>query len=301
LQVVPYNWFGGLYKDDKPENFFPQFATDPNEVFKVFKNFIMPREQMEAFQRDRAGCAVDKVLADKHGWKVGDRIILKGTIYPLNPELTVRAVFTTDEPFGGLLFNVEYIEQALPQQKGRTGFFYSLIDDPSHVASISQAIDDAFQNSPQRTKTESDKAFALSFVSMLGNVKLFILSISLAVVFTTLLVSANTLAMTIRERTREVAVLKTLGFTRGAILSLYIGEAVTISLLGGLLGTVAAFFLLRLAAHSPNGTFFTGFSVNAPTAAVSLGVAAMIGFLSALVPAYRASRRDIVDGLRHIG
>lgn len=254
-----------------------------------------------AFQVDRAGCAVAKSLADKHHWKLGDKIILQGTIYAVNPELTIRAIFETDDPFDSVFFNTEYVEQALPRVKGRTGTFYTLVDSPDHVTQASQAIDRMFENSTAPTKTESEKAFGLSFVASLGNVKLFILSICGAVVFAILLVSANTMAMTIRERTREVAVLKTLGFTKGAILSLYVSEAVTISLVGGLLGAFAAYLLLIAVAKMPNGTFFSGFKVTGPTFIASLAVAAFVGFISAIFPAYQASRRNIVDGLRHIG
>lgn len=301
VHVSPYNWFGGIYKDQKPENFFMQFAIDPNEIFDVVKDYKIPPDQLEAFKRDRAGCAISKTLAEKHGWKIGDRITIQGTIYSINPELTVRAIFDPGQPFDGMFFNSDYIEQAAPQWKGRVGTFYILADSPEHMAQISKTIDGMFQNTERPTKTETEKAFGLDFVNQLGNVKLFILSICGAVVFAILLVSGNTMAMTIRERTREVAVLKTLGFTRGTILSLYISEAVTISLVGGLLGTSAAYFLLMAMAKMPNGTFFQGFAVTGPTFLFSMTIAALMGFISAIFPAYQASRRNIVDGLRHIG
>ena len=301
VHVSPWNWFGGIYKDTKPENMFARFAVDPNEIFEVVKDFHVPPDQLEAFKHDRAGCAVSSRLAQKHGWKLGDRIHLQGTIYPINPELTVRALYETEDPFDSLFMNTEYIDEALPRVKGRTGTFYILVDSPEHVTQVSKAIDEMFANSPQPTKTESEKAFGLSFVAQLGNVKLFILSICGAVVFAILLVSANTMAMTIRERTREVAVLKTLGFTKSTILSLYVSEAVTISLIGGLMGASFATLLLIAIAKMPNGTFFGGFKVNGPTFFAALAVAALVGFISAIFPAYQASRRNIVDGLRHIG
>jgi putative ABC transport system permease protein len=299
--VSPWNWFGGIYKDTKPENTFAQFGVDPNEIFEVVKENHAPPDQIEAFKHDRAGAAVNRALADKHGWKLGDKIIIQGTIYPLNLELNVRAIYDTDNAFDSVLFSTEYIEQALPRVKGRTGTLYTLVDAPEHVTSVSKAIDEMFSNSPQPTKTETEKGFQLSFVAQLGNVKLFIMSICGAVVFAILLVSANTMAMTIRERTREVAVLKTLGFTKATILSLYITEAVTISLLGGFLGATGATLLMILASKMPNGTFFTGFKVNTPTYLVALAVAALVGLVSAVFPSYQASQRNIVDGLRHIG
>ncbi|MBV9436883.1 MAG: FtsX-like permease family protein [Acidobacteria bacterium] len=301
VHVSPWNWFGGIYKDEKPENQFAQFGVDPNEIFDILKEDHLPPDQLEAFKHDRAGAAVNRELAVKHGWKVGDKVIVKGTIYPLNLELTIRAIYDSDNPFDSMMFSTEYIEQALPRVKGRTGTFYTLVDSAEHVTTVSKAIDEMFSNSPQPTKTETEKGFTLSFVAQLGNVKLFILSICGAVVFAILLVSGNTMAMTIRERTREVAVLKTLGFTRGTILSLYVGEAVTISLLGGLLGATGATLLMILASNMPNGTFFKGFRVNMPTYVTALAVAALVGLVSAVFPSYNASRRNIVDGLRHIG
>lgn len=301
VHISPWNWFGGIYKDTKPENTFAQFGVDPAEIFDVMKEANVPPDQLEAFKRDRAGAAVNRTLAQKHGWNVGDKVIVQGTIYPMNLELNIRAIFDTDNAFDTMLFSTEYLEQALPRVKGQTGTFYILVDAPEHATTVAKAVDEMFANSPQPTKTETEKAFGLSFVAQLGNVKLFILSICGAVVFAILLVSANTMAMSIRERTREVAVLKTLGFTRGTILSLYVGEAVTISLFGGLLGATGATLLMIAASHAPNGTFFTGFKVNAPTYAMAICVAALVGFLSAIVPSYQASRRNIVDGLRHIG
>ena len=301
VHVSPWNWFGGIYKDQKPENQFAQFGVDPNEIFDIVKENRVAPDQLEAFKHDRAGAAVNRVLAEKHGWKIGDKVIVQGTIYPIPLELTIRAIYDTDNNFDTMLFSTEYIDQALPRVKGRTGTFYTLVDSANHVTTVSKAIDDMFANAPQPTKTETEKGFTLSFVAQLGNVKLFIMSICAAVVFAILLVSGNTMAMTIRERTREVAVLKTLGFTRGTILSLYIGEAVTISLLGGLLGATAATLLMIAASKMPNGTFFTGFKVNTPTYLVALMVAALVGFVSAVFPSYNASRRNIVDGLRHIG
>ncbi len=301
VRVSPWNWFGGIYKDQKPENFFAQFGVDPSEIFDVLKDDKIAPDELQAFQRDRAGAAVSRSLAERQHWKIGDHIIIKGSIYPVNLELTVRALYDPPTAFDAVFFNTEYVEQALPRAKGRTGTFFILADSPEHVVPVGKAVDEMFANSPQPTKTETEKAFGLSFVAQLGNVKLFILSICAAVVFAILLVSGNTMAMTIRERTREVAVLKTLGFSRGTILSLYIGEAVTISLIGGVLGAGAAALLLIVVSHAPNGTFFNGFKVTGPTFLFSLAVAALVGLVSAAFPAYQASRRNIVDGLRHIG
>ena len=300
--VVPMTWFGGRYKDDKPENFFAQFATDPGEYLKIYTDKAVPPEQMEAWQRDRAGAMVDVELAKKHGWKLGDRIVLKGTIFEVNPELTIRAMYTAPRPNNALYFHMTYLEEAVPWYKGQTGFFSTRVASPEAVAQVSREVDEMFRNSPQPTKTESEKAFQLGFVAMLGNVKAFILSICMAVVFAILLVSGNTMAMSIRERVREVALLETLGFTRGTILGLFVGEAVMLSLLGGLLGVLFASGVVQLLTRSPMGVGLTqGMHVTIPTQVVALMIAALVGFVSAFVPAYHASRVNIVEGLRHVG
>ena len=299
--VVPVSWFGGLYKDDKPENFFAQFGTDPEEFFKVYRDFQIPADQVTAWQRDRQGVIVDDTLAKKYGWKLGDRIVLKGTIYPVDLELYVRGIFHSTPDDQSVYFNAKYVEEAVSWFKGQAGTFGILADSPEDVSKVAAAVDEMFRNSPQPTKAESEKAFGLEFVAMLGNVKAFILSICSAVVFATLLVSANTMAMSIRERTREVAVLKTLGFTRQTVLSLFIGEAVTLSLVGGIVGCFAAYGLVYMFTHSPQAGGFFPIKITGGTMLVAMIVAGAVGLFSAAVPSYHASRVNIVDGLRHIG
>jgi len=300
--VVNQSWFGGQYKDDKPENFFAQFGTDPKEIFDVQRDFHIPPEQLEAWQRDRAGCVVDAQLAKKHGWKIGDRLNLKGTIYPLDLELTIRGIFTAPTPTETLYFDNTYLDEGYPKLKGLVGFFVVLADSPASVPQVASAIDALFRNSEGPTKSESDKAFKLDWIAMLGNVKGFILSICGAVVFATLLVSANTMAMSIRERTREVALLKTLGFTRTTVLALFIGEAVSLAALGGLLGSIAGSLLVYGMAGAPQmGMLLSAVSITPATMLVAVLVAATVGLVSSFVPAFNASRGNIVEGLRHIG
>jgi len=265
-------------------------------------DFKIPADQLVAWQRDQAGTVVDSELAKKYGWKIGDRIVLQGTIFPINLELTIRGMFTAPQPSITVYFNQKYVEEAVAFAKGNTGTFNILADSAEDVPKVASGVDGLFKNSPYPTKTESEKAFQLSFISSLGNVKAFILSICFAVVFATLLVSANTMAMSIRERTREVAVLKTIGFTRRKILSLYIGESVTVALIGGILGCLLAAGMVFGMAHAPGmGFFFLGMAVTWPTVLLAVAVAGTVGFLSAIFPAYHAAKVDIVDGLRHIG
>jgi putative ABC transport system permease protein len=302
VAVVPMTWFGGRYKDDRPENFFAQVATDPDEYLKVASDKIVPANQVADWQHDRAGALVDVTLANKYGWKIGDRIHLQGTIFPTNLDLTIRGIYHRDPAQNSLYFNAKYLEESLDWFKGRAGWYSTQVSAAGDVARVSSAIDDMFRNSPQRTKTESEKAFQLSFVATLGNVKAFILGICGAVVFAILLVSANTMAMSVRSRTREVALLKTLGFTRLRVLALFVFEGVALAVAGGVLGIVAATVLIRLLTQSSLALGIpTDMNVKLPTVALSLLVAATVGLISGYIPAYGASRKNIVEGLRHIG
>jgi putative ABC transport system permease protein len=301
VAVVPVSWFGGIYKDQKPENFFAQFGTDPEEFFKVFRDIQMPEEQRAAWLRDRQGVIVDDTLAKKYGWKVGDRIVLQGTIYPVDLELYVRGIFNSYPDNKSVYFNAKYVEEAVSWFKGQAGTFSILAASPGDVSRIASTVDDMFRNSPQPTKSESEKAFGLEFVAMLGNVKAFILMICSAVVFATLLVSANTMAMSIRERTREVAVLKTLGFTRQSVLGLFVSEAVALAMAGGVIGVGLAYVLIYAVTHSPQFFSFYNMKVTPGMWAVALFVSGLVGLVSSLIPSYHASQVNIVDGLRHIG
>jgi putative ABC transport system permease protein len=300
VHVVPMTWFGGKYKDDKPENYFAQFATDPDEYFDVAADKVMPADQLAAWKRDRAGCVVDVTLAEKHHWKIGDHIHLQGTIFPANLDLTLRGIYTIDPPNSNLYFHTKYLEESTDWFKDTAGFYFTRVDTAEHMPLAAHAIDDMFHGTPVPTKSESEQAFKLDFIATLGSVKVFILSICGAVLFTTLLVCANTMAMSIRERTREVAVLRTLGFTRGSILQLLLSESIAISLIGGLLGvalaTGAIVFMARPGIGLPVSMHMT-----AATALVVMLAAFFVGLVSGLIPSYRASNLGIVDALRHIG
>src|SRR5208282_5944729 len=244
VAIAPMTWFGGRYKDDRPENFFAQMATDPDEYLKVASDKIILPDEVVAWQRDRAGAIVDVTLANKYGWKLGDRITLLGTIFPVNPELTIRAIYHRDPPQNSLYFHTKYLEEAVPWFKGEAGWYAAQIDSADGVGRVSKQIDEMFRNSPLPTKSESEKAFQLGFVASLGNVKAFILGICGAVAFAIMLVSANTMAMSVRSRTREVALLKTLGFTRGRVLSIFVSESVALAVAGGVLGVGVAIPLI---------------------------------------------------------
>lgn len=295
-------WFGGTYIDSRPEHMFARFAAQPDKLFLYRGDFTMPDDEKQAFIQDRTGFVASRALAEKQHWKIGDRITLVGDIFPGSYELTLRGIF--DDPAKGeyMYFNREYLEQTLPPgRRGQVGTFDILVDSTADAPKVEQAIDDMFHDATVQTKTESESAFFQSFVSYLGNVKAFLLSICAAVTFTILLVSANTIAMSVRERVREVGVLKTLGYTRGAILGIILGEAAAIAAAGGVLGLGLASLLAFGVRHIPGVGFFPQFenlTIVPPVAGMCLVLAALIGLVSAFVPAFSASRISIVEALR---
>jgi len=300
VAVAPMNIFNGVYKDGKSNDRFPQGGTDPEEFLKVYRDYEIPRDQVKAWQNDRAGAIVENALARQQGWKPGDRIVIQGKFFPVNLELNVCGIYKPPVPARGIWFNWKYVEEAVPYAKD--DMYILLADNPQNVPRIETAIDSMFRNSPAPTKTESEKALELDFISMLGNVKAFILSICLAVVFAILLVSANTMAISIRERTREVAVMRTLGFTGKKVLTLLVGEAVALALAGGFPGAGGAYCLVwGLQRLIPNPSLAGLLKITGPTLLLVLMVAALVGLLSGIFPAYRASRVNIATGLRHLG
>ncbi len=253
----------------------------------------MPPEQLEAWKKDRAGCVVDIDLAKKHNWKIGDRITLQGTIFPANLDLTVRGIYTIDPPNSALYFHAKYLEESVPWFKDTAGFYFIRVDTPENMPKAARGIDDMFHSTPVPTKSESEQAFKLDFIATLGNVRAFILSICGAVVFTTLLVCANTMAMSIRERTREVAVLRTLGFTRESILKLLLSESIAISLIGGAVGSFLGTLVIK-AMSRPGIGMPVSMHMTLATAGVVMLVAGLVGlvqradpFLPRLEPRHR--------------
>ncbi len=301
-EISPNSWFGGVYIDNRPEHFFARFATDPEKIFKVNTDLNIDPEQLKAFQSERTAAAIGKTLAEKQNFRLGQKITLKGDIYPVDLELTVRAIFEGAEGTNDnvMYFHRKFVEEGLPStRKGLVGTFGVLADSPEAVPRIVREIDEMFRNSDRQTKTESERAFQLSFVSLIGNVKLFLLSICSAVVFTIILVSANTMAMSVRERIKEVGVLKTVGFTNGKILTMIVAESVIIAMVGGLIGCLLA-FLTSLGLRNVQ-LLFGGFQMPPVVLAISLATSTAIGLLSSIIPAMNASRVPITESLRHIG
>ena len=280
--------------------FFARFAVQPDKILAIRPELTMGEDQKKAFMSERTACIAGRALADKYNWHVGERIPLKGDIFPVNLDLTLRGIYDAPIADDILYFNWEYLQQSLPQnRRGMVGTFWTRVNSTEDVPRVEKAVDDMFRDSPAQTKTETESAFGLSFVAFLGNVKLFLLSICGAVTFTILLVSGNTIAMSARERVREVGVLKTLGYTRGTILGIILGEAVTVCLLGGILGLLLASGLVIVVRHGPTFSEELRYlTIVPPVAALCLALAATIGLVSAFVPAYGASRISIVEALR---
>ena len=243
-------WFGGTYIDAK--HFFARFAVEPEKLFQVYPELKIPEDEKKAFIRDRTACVIGRDLANKYSLRVGQKIHLTGDIYPGEYEFTIAGIFDDPRPSELMYFSREYLEQSLPERRrGLAGTFTIVIDSPDSATRIAQAVDNEFRNASFETKTESEQAYVLGFVSMLGNVKVFLIGISAAVMFTILLVSANTMAMSVRERVREVGVLKTLGFTRQAILGMILGEAMVLAIVGGAIGIAFAAGLCAMVRKAP--------------------------------------------------
>jgi putative ABC transport system permease protein len=300
VKVSAWTWFGGTYKE--PKDFFARFAVDPDVIFSLRTDWVCPPDQVAAFKRDRTACAVGQSIARQYNMNLGDRVTIVGDIYPVTLELTVAAIFVQPSAADCIVFHREYLNELLPStsaQRDTVGTYMILADTPQDVPRISRAVDAMFANSPYPTRTESEKEFGRSFLAFLGNIKMFLLAICGAVTFTILLVSANTIAMSVRERTREMAILRTLGYTPGEILQLILGESVAISVLGGvaglLLGTGLAALLQSIGAQ------FGFRSMKWQAAAIVMVMAVLIGLLAALVPALIASRKNVVESLRFTG
>ena len=300
-EVMIANWYGGTYIDDKPEHQFARFATEADKLFIIRPEMKIDRDQQEAFLHDRRACIIGKELADKLKLKVGDRMTLVGDIYPGDLELTLRGIYDAPIDNAVLYFDKAYIEEGLPERrKGNVGLFYVFANTADDVPRIEKAVDTMFTNSPQETKTETESAFALSFVAFLGNVKGFLFVVSGAVTFTILLVSANTIAMSVRERIREIGVLKVLGFTNGMVLGIILGEAVVISAAGGAIGVLLANVLAAGLRHGPDYMEqLHTLQIRPEVAILCVAVAAVIGLISAYVPAFQASRIPILSALKN--
>lgn len=299
--VMMSQWFGGTYKDARSQdNFFARLGVEPEKLFTVVGEMVIPEDQKKAFQQDRTACILGKNLAQRLKLKVGDRITIVGDIFPINLDLTIRGLLELPQDDSVLYFHWKYLEESIPiGRRSEISTFSILADSIDDAPRVAKAVDEMFHNSPAETKTESELQFNLSFLAFLGNVKVFLLSICGAVTFSILLVSANTMAMSVRERSREVGILKTIGFTTSQILGIILGEAVLISEAGAVLGLLLA--MLLCVGMSKAVPAFQGLSIQPAIVAVSLALAAAIGVASSFVPALTAAKTPIIEAIRDSG
>ena len=296
------NWFGGVYKD--PQNFFAQFAIEPESYLRLYPEIELTPEDRKAFLDDRTGCIVGDGLAKRFGFKVRDKITLQVgiPIYGTRDfDFNVRGIYKS----GGaavdnqsMFFHWKYADER-SIQPGQIGWFIAQISNPDEATQVATAIDQKFANSPNETKTDTEKQFQATFVSMFGNLNLLLGSIALAVVITTLFVAGNTMAMSVRERTTEIAVMRTLGFPSSTIFLLIAGEGLMMAIVGGILGVGFARLIVTPDLMQA-GAFIPVFGVNNTNAVTALLLSAGIGIFAGLIPATMASRLKIVDALRRV-
>ncbi len=290
------NWFGGVYIDQS--NFFAQFAVDAETYFPMYTELRIPEEQLEAFMAERTAAIVGEGLMRRFGWSVGQQVVLQGTFLPGDFEFTIRGVYTPEDPSMSaeiFYFHWDYMYEAAPDQLS-PGWFILQLDDPTQAAAVSQRIDAMFENSSNPTKTQTEKSLNAEFITMWGNVGKLVSTIGLAVFFAILLVAANTMMMAARERINEHGVLKALGFQNPVLFGIVLAESVMITVIGGVIGIVAAALLFR--PGNVLTSFIPGFQVQTETMWLGLLIAVALGIVSGFFPAWQAARMPVVQALR---
>lgn len=306
-KVTHMTWFGGVYQDMRNTT-FGQMAVDSDTFFDLYPEYVVPEDQKRAWMGDRAGAIIGRVTAERFGWKVGDKIPLQGTIFRKQDgsrswEFNVSGIYSgtkkgTDE--SSMFFHYDYLNEASAGGDfGLVGWYVIRIEDPVRSAEVASRIDALFANSPAETKTQTEKQMAQSFANQVGSIGTIITGVLSAVFFTILLVAGNTMAQSVRERTNELAVLKTLGFSHGQVLGLVLAESCFLAVLGGALGLGLAWLIITFVGD-PTGGFLPVFYLPGRQAAIGAGLALLLGFATGLPPAFQAMRLRIVDALRRV-
>lgn len=305
VAVSPETWFGGVYKDDRPENFFGQLSADPQNFFEIFDDATIAPEVNAEWKATRDGFVAGEKLEQKFGWKKGDRITIKPTYIPITLNLVYIGKYNAGDE-SNIFFHNEYLNQGNWFGANRlTGIYYLKVASNEDLPRVTAAIDRMFENSDAPTKTMTEKQFQASFMEMMGNVKGMVTGISLVILFAVTLIVANTVAMSARERVTEIAVMRTLGYRRSHILSFILSESVLMALLGGLLGVFLAKFLIipgmvKGMETTPMAPFLINFRVTTGILLAAFGISVGVGVLAGFMPAIRSSRIKIVDGLRQV-
>jgi len=298
-EVTYANWFGGVYQDEK--NFFPQYAIDVPTWRSMYPELAVPDDQWKAFVDDRQGCIVGIKTAQKYGFKVGDRVPIKGTIFQGTWEFNVRGIYNSSkqgEDLTQFWFHQDYLDEGRKFGKGTVGWYVIKVDNPDHAVKVSETVDSTFANSSFETKTQTEKAFIAGWAKQTGNIGLLVTIIGSIVFFTLLLVIGNTMAMTVRERVRELAVFKAIGFSNAFVLLLVLAESVLIAVIGGCLGLGGVKIVTILG--DPTNGMIQAFYLPGNMAALGAAIALGVGLLAGMLPAVSASRLRVVDALRRI-
>jgi putative ABC transport system permease protein len=303
VKVITHdNWFGGIYQDEK--NFFPQFVIDPDNQRQVFPELIVPDDQWDAFLKDRQGAIVGKRTAERFQWKIGDRIPIKSTITGVsNWEFNIDGFYHGKRPQDDetqFWFKWDYFEENVPERfKGNVGWYTLRLNSPDDAVRVAKAIDNEFVNSPYETKTETESSFAAGWVKQFGNIRFLIVSIGVVVFFTLLLVTGNTMAISVRERTSELAVLKAIGFSDRAVLFLVLSESLVIALVGGLIGLGLSLLAVPVLTNALSG-MLPPLLLAPSVLGFGLATALVVGIASGLLPGLGAMRLRIVNALRRV-
>jgi putative ABC transport system permease protein len=298
-QVTFQNWFGGVYQEEK--NFFPQFAVDIENQTAMYPEFVVPEGEWKAFVADREGAIVGQSLADRFRWKVGDRIPIKGTIYTGQWEFNIRGIYhgtRAQDDTTQFWFHWDFLDERRTFGKGDVGWYVVRVSNPDQSVQVAKTVDAEFANSPFETKTDTEKAFAASFVKQMGNIEFLILTVGGVVFFTLLLVTGNTMAIAVRERIGELAVLKALGFSDRFLLLLVMMESLILALVGGGLGVLLA-KLFSLHGDPTNG-ILPYFYLPPLAIASGVGMALLVGVAGGILPAISAMRLRVVDAIRRV-
>ena len=294
--AMPFTWFGGIYKDEK--NFFANFAVDPKKLREIYTELKMSEAEWQAFASDRQGAVVGQKLAKLHGFTPGQRITLKSPIYNQDVEFIIRGVVTGGDE-KTLFFQHEYLNELAPEwAKDKAGMFSMIANSPDDVPRIGQVVDSMFVNTDAPTKTESEREFARSFEAMTGSIKQFLYAIMAAITFSLLLVMGNTMAMTVRERTKEVGTLKAIGFKRHTIAGLFVGESILLALIGAAIGIGAAVLLYRSIDMSVYIPAVIAFVPTTQTLIAAFILAILVAVISVAYSTYRVTGLTIADALR---
>ena len=297
--VTPFTWYGGKYKNEEGMT-FAQFAMDPKKLRSVFSEARMKEEEYKAFEEIKDSCLLGKITADKYKLKVGDRITLPSTVYPCTLDFKIVGIYAGTPDDRNMLFRQDYLDEG-SGVTGMVGMWWLKVNTAEDMPRVIDAINKAFANTSAEVRAETERAFQLGFISMWGNIRLLVTLISCAVVFTLLLVTASTMSMAIRERFRELAILKALGYRRRELFAFILAESFGLAMAGALIGVGGAYALFTYGdvAKLTNGIFVL-LEVTPKIIGIGAAVAALLGIIASIMPSIAVARMSVVEGLKSL-